>query len=59
MESKYTCSVCGKAIAGEHLMTVKDAWIKAGGFGSPPPEAIVHVCGESCAKKSLEFDRRR
>ena len=51
----YKCTVCGKVIRGEHLMTIKDEWIKKGGFGSPPSSAIVHVCNEKCAAKSPEF----
>jgi hypothetical protein len=38
-------------------MTTKSEWIQKGGFGSPPPEAIVHVCDEKCAKKSTEFKK--
>jgi hypothetical protein len=54
MSEEYQCGVCGKVIRGEHLMTIKDEWIKKGGHGTPPPTAIVHLCSETCAKQSKE-----
>ena len=54
MASIYVCAVCGKPIEGEHLMAINHYWK---GFCSPPKAAIVHVCGEHCAKKSKDFKR--
>jgi hypothetical protein len=37
------CAICGEAADGEQYFTVRESWIQAGGFGSIPDEAIVHV----------------
>jgi hypothetical protein len=42
--SRCLCGWCGRTIRGRHLTTASDAWLQAGGLGSPPPEAIVPIC---------------
>jgi hypothetical protein len=39
------CHVCGRSVSQDPdaSMTVRDDW---NGFGSPPPEAILYLCGE-------------
>lgn len=51
------CDSCGKVITGVHLMTIKSEWTKRGGWGSPPEEAIAHVCSKACERNSKEFKR--
>ena len=52
----YACEVCRKRIQGMHLMTIRSSWR---GCGSPPPDAIVHVCNDRCAKRTPEFPTSR
>jgi hypothetical protein len=37
------CAICDGEADGEEYFTVRQAWLDAGGFGSIPDEAIVHV----------------
>jgi hypothetical protein len=46
------CDTCDKVITGEHLMTIKSEWK---GFGSPPENAIAHVCSAACKRKLKEL----
>jgi hypothetical protein len=39
----WVCPICGKGFVGTGPTTVRELWIKRGGFGSVPSEAIVHV----------------
>ena len=39
----WVCPICGKGFIGTGPTTVRELWIKRGGFGAIPPEAIVHV----------------
>ena len=39
----WVCPICGKGFIGTATTTVRELWIKRGGFGAIPPEAIVHV----------------
>jgi predicted transcriptional regulator len=44
------CAICGVQADGQQYFMVRESWIRAGGFGSIPDEAIVHVrCDESYA----------
>jgi len=52
---KFKCFVCGRIIEGIHMQTIKSSWVRNGGFGAIPPEAIVHVCSKKCKEKSKEF----
>ena len=54
----YTCATCGAQIQGLHLMTIATTWLQSGGWGTPPAEAIVHVCNQHCARRSAEFTAR-
>lgn len=36
------CSICGKEFKKKESVTVREAWLKAGGFGSIPDHAVVH-----------------
>lgn len=49
------CDSCGKVIKGVHDMTISNRWIKAGGVGEAPENAIVHACSAACKRKSKEF----
>lgn len=55
----YQCDGCGKKIQGKHVMTWKDSWVKAGGFGSPPPKAILHGCNDKCLRKAEAKDNAK
>jgi len=37
-----TCAICGKEFKKNEEATVREAWLKAGGFGSIPDHAVVH-----------------
>lgn len=37
------CAICGKPMVGKQMTTIRELWIKLGGYGAIPPEAIVHV----------------
>jgi hypothetical protein len=42
------CAICKKEFRGKQLSTVRESWIKAGGWGSIPEGAIVHpACDKS------------
>lgn len=36
------CKICGKEFKKGEVATVRTAWLRAGGFGTVPPEARVH-----------------
>ena len=37
------CAICGVKADDDSWITVRESWIQAGGFGSIPDEALVHV----------------
>ncbi|HYK01315.1 MAG TPA: hypothetical protein VE974_06135 [Thermoanaerobaculia bacterium] len=50
------CDSCDKVIKGIHEMTIRSDWK---GYGTPPEDAIVHVCSAACKRKSKEFEGTR
>lgn len=44
------CAICEKVFKKGELSTVREAWVKAGGWGSIPDHAIVHL---ACDKKEI------
>lgn len=55
---KYACYECDKLIKGMHTMTIDDKWMGNGGFGSPPPNAIVHLCSKKCENKHFRHSSK-
>lgn len=50
------CAICSKEILKGELSTIRQKWLDAGGWGTPPVEAIVHV---KCDKKERQAKGQR
>lgn len=37
------CPICGRRFKQGEWATIRELWIRRGGFGSIPPEAVVHI----------------
>ncbi len=50
------CAICGKGHKRGELFTIREAWIQAGGWGSIPEHARVHVgCDKKEQSKRLPY----
>ena len=43
MKTKRICPICGKTGGDRRIFTIRESWIQAGGFGSIPDSAWVHI----------------
>jgi hypothetical protein len=47
------CAICGERFKKCERQTVRESWLKGGGFGQVPQEAVVHdACDKNEQRRS-------